>query len=126
MKERIIIIPTNNNLAKTLALHDIPLFNTRILSPLEYAQRLLIKNGKLCPLTLIDPKKELIYIAQAIKGSNYFCSNNLADLENIQRTLTTARMLLKEDEEQNLKANLAKGHFKEKNQALWTLSLIHI
>lgn len=120
MKERIIIIPTNNNLAKTLALHDIPLFNTRILSPLEYAQRLLIKNGKLCPLTLIDPKKELIYIAQAIKGSNYFCSNNLADLENIQRTLTTARMLLKEDEEQNLKANLAKGRFKEKNQALWT------
>lgn len=118
MNEKIIIIPTANNLAKTLALSGNALFNTRILSPLEYAKELLIKNNKLTKLSLISPKEELKYIAQAIEGIDYFCSDKLADIENIATTLRTARMLIKENEEKYLKEYLAKGTFKEKNQAL--------
>ena len=58
MKERIIIVPSSMDLAKTLAYHHKDVFNTRIMTTIELAQESLMRSGHLSKKEFLSRKEE--------------------------------------------------------------------
>lgn len=121
MKERIIVVPSSIDLAKTLAYHNKALFNTRIFTPVELAQESLMRSGSLSDKEFISRNEELAYYLKIIGSISYFKTSKLSDLRSINSTINTIRSLIKNDEEKQIKDKLSKGVFKQKNDALYEI-----
>ena len=109
MKERIIVVPNSLDLAKTLAYHDKALFNTRILTPVEFAQESLMRSGNLSKKEFVSRNEELAFYPEIIKSIEYFKTSKLSDLKKINSTINTIRELVIADESRQVKENLSKG-----------------
>ena len=118
MKERIIIVPSSLDLAKTLAYHHKGVFNTRIMTPVELAEESLMRSGHLLEKDFLSGKEELAYYYEIIKTVPYFRTGKLSDIKSVNSTVNTIRRLVTGDEKQGILSRLSKGYFKEKNQAL--------
>ena len=118
MKERIIVVPNTVDLANTLAYHNRGLFNTRIFTPVEFAQEALVRAGKLCSKKIISRNEELALSNKIVNEIDYFGSKRLSDIKNIDNTISTMRKLIINDERVKMKECLGKGIFTEKNRAL--------
>ena len=118
MKERIIVVPNSLDLAKTLAYHGGSLFNTRILTPVEFAQESLMRSGNLSKKDFISRNEELAFYPEIIESIEYFKTGKLSDLKKINSTINTARELVIADESKEIKERLSKGQFSDKNNAL--------
>ena len=119
MKERIIVVPSSNSLALTLASHGKSLFNTRIFTPVELANEILMRLAIDIDKSFISRNEELGYYVKAIKDNTYFKSQKLLDINKVKQAITIARELIVYDEENTLRNNLSLGIFKEKNRALF-------
>lgn len=119
MEEKIIITPNQNKLAISLAYHNISSFNTRIFTPVELARETLLRSGKICDKEFVSRNDELSYYKEIIESVNYFKTSKLADIKSVNQTINTIRKLVVKDEAKELKENLSKGIFEEKNKALY-------
>lgn len=126
MKERILIVLNKNKLSISLAYKNKSLFNTRILTPLEFANELLIRSSFICEKQFISKQEELVYYKSLIEKQDYFKTSKLADIKNINETINTIRSLVIDDEENSIKDKLEKGIFKEKNKALYEVYKAYI
>lgn len=121
MKERIILAPSlnGNELTKNLSLHGINSFNTRMLSAGELARIALLRSGITITEDFIDENEQVVIIAEAVKGIEYFKNPSFVDIRNIAFAINRMRCLVSEwDEEKVLNETLGKGIFKTKNDAL--------
>lgn len=121
MKEEILIIPNSNKLSLSLAYQNKNLFNTRIFTPVELAREALLRSGKICNKEFISRNDELSYYKELIDSVSYFKTSKLADIKSVNQTINTIRKLVITNENKELKANLLKGKFKEKNDALYEI-----
>ena len=119
MKERIIVVPSSTDLAKTLAYHGKMLFNTRIFTPVELAQESLMRSGNLSDKFFISRNEELAYYFDIVGSVPYFKTKKLSDLKQVNSTINTIRQLVTHDEAKEIEEKLAIGRFKEKNDALF-------
>lgn len=119
MKERIIVIPTNNKLSISLGYHNKNSFNTRFLTPINLVRDALLRSGIICDKTFISRNEELVYYKKIIEEVSYFKTNKLVDLKNINKTINSIRKLVVDQEEETIKETLKKGIFKNKNEALF-------
>lgn len=119
IKERIIVTPSTNKLSISLAYRNIDLFNTRFFTPVELAKEVLTRSGLTSGKDLISKDEELNYYKSIIDDTDYFKTSKLSDIRNINSSINTIRKLSVDDEDNELKNNLAKGIFKEKNDALY-------
>lgn len=121
MEERILILPNQSKLSLSLAYQNKNLFNTRIFTPTELAREALLRSGKICNKEFISKNDELSYYKELIDSVSYFKTSKLADIKSVNQTINTIRKLVITDEDAELKTNLAKGKFKEKNNALYEI-----
>ena len=119
--EKILVIPNSSKLSLSLAYQNKNLFNTRIFTPVELAREALLRSGKICDKEFISRNDELSYYKEIIESISYFKTSKLADIKSIGQTINTIRKLVVDNEEKEIKANLAKGKFKEKNDALYEI-----
>lgn len=119
MKEKIIVVPNSNTLALTLAYHGVSLFNTRIFTPIELANEMLMRQAIDIDKSFISKNEELGYFVKAIKDNTYFKSQKLLDINKVKQAINSARELIVVDEEKSLEDTLKLGIFKEKNSALF-------
>ena len=119
MKERIIVIPGRTDIAKTLAYHGKPVFNTRFFDPVELARESLMRKG--CPVDkgFVSLKEETAFYFDIVKDIPYFGTCRLGDLKKINSTVDTIRKLIVKDEKKELKEKLYQGRFLSKNKALY-------
>jgi len=123
-KERIILAPGVNGseLMKTLATHGINCFNLRICGAGELARLAMMRSGLAITEDFIDSREEVAVVAKAVKDENYFANTRYSDLQEIARALRTMRCLATDGDEACQIGNaLAKGDFKEKNNALFSV-----
>ncbi|MBQ6559219.1 MAG: PD-(D/E)XK nuclease family protein [Erysipelotrichaceae bacterium] len=118
MKERIIVVPSSLDLAKTLAYHHKTLFNTRIMTPVELAQESLMRSGHLSKKEFVSRTEEPAYYYKIIKSIPYFRTSKLSDIRKINATINTIRQLVAKEERQEIITKFGNGYFKEKNLAL--------
>ena len=121
MKERILVVPNSNKLSLSLAYQDKYLFNTRVFTSVELAREALLRSGKVCNKEFISRNDELSYYKELIDSVSYFKTSKLADIKNVNQTINTIRKLVVKDETTEIKNNLSKGPFKEKNDALYEI-----
>lgn len=118
MKEKIIVVPTINKLAITLAYHNKSSFNVRFLTSVELAREALLRNGKMSEKEFVSRSDEPVYYKQIVDSIDYFKTTKLADIKNINQTINAIRQLVFDNEEE-IKEKLQQGIFKEKNNALY-------
>ena len=121
MEERILILPNQSKLSLSLAYQNKNLFNTRIFTPVELAREALLRSGKICNKEFISRNDELSYYKELIDSVSYFKTSKLADIKSVNQTINTIRKLVVKDEAIEIKNNLSKGPFKEKNDALYEI-----
>ena len=121
MEERILIVPNQSKLSLSLAYQNKNLFNTRIFTPVELAREAMLRSGKICNKEFISRNDELSYYKELIDSVSYFKTSKLADIKSVNQTINTIRKLVVKDEATEIKNNLSKGPFKEKNDALYEI-----
>ena len=121
MNETIIVLPKSTKLPLSLAYHGKNLINKRIFTPVELARETLLRSGKICNKKFISINDELSYYKELIDSVSYFKTSKLADIKNVNQTLNIIRKLVVKDETIEIKNNLSKGPFKEKNDALYEI-----
>ena len=121
MKERIIVIPSFLDLARTSAYHGEPVYNTRFFTPAELAQESLMRSGNLSKKEFISINEELSYYPDIVNSISYFGKDRIArlsDLKRVNATIDSIRKLVVKDESTQIREKLSKGRFKDKNEAL--------
>lgn len=129
MREKFILAPGANGteVMRNLALHGVNCFNLRICGATELAKTGLIRSGISVTEELIGTKEENAMIAKATEGVDYFGEVTYSDVQEIASAIRKMRnLVVAEDEASSLREILAKGQFREKNDALYSVYSTYI
>ena len=122
MRERIILAPgaNGNELIKSMALHGVNTINLRICSSGELARLALMRSGIAIKEEFLSNREECAEVSKAIKGIDYFKKPTYSDIREVTKAIRKMRSLVVgSDEITQIKTNLKKGIFTEKNDALF-------
>ena len=123
MKQRIILAPglNGNELTKTLALHGVNCFNTKVVGAGELASIALMQSGITISEEFLDMNEEMAIVAETIKNIDYFVNTSFSDVGSIVSALQRMRCLVPDQNESDvIKERLTSSEviFTEKNKAL--------
>lgn len=121
MRETIILAPgaKGSELLKCLALHKKNCLNLRICGAGELARIALMRNGIFLKEDIISKNEESAIVVQAVQDEEYFAGATYSDVQEITNVIRRIRSFVTySDEIGTIKSILAKGPFKQKNEAL--------
>ena len=121
MRETIILAPgaKGSELLKCLALHKKNCLNLRMCGAGELARIALMRNGVFLKEDIISKNEESAIVVQAVQDEEYFAGATYSDVQEITNVIRRIRSFVTDsDEIGTIKSILAKGPFKQKNEAL--------
>lgn len=122
MKERVVLAPglNGNEFLKNLAIHGINSLGMRICGSGELARMALIRSGKSVSGEITDTRGEISIVKDIVKGIDYYKKSSYEDILKITDAIRKIRCLTSSDVDEitEIRDKLAKGDFKNKNDAL--------